>query len=114
MLSEFEKKRCAKLVAGFIEKRRPSPHLRTKIDLAFRVKGQSVEIYEVHPHYEDKNKIIEQPVAKATYNKSKGKWKIFWQRADLKWHSYGLAPEVNSIEHFLEVVDENLYGCFFG
>src|SRR5712691_8700235 len=46
-LSEFEAKRCEKLVAQFIERRRPPPRLRKEVDLAFRIKGLSVEIFEI-------------------------------------------------------------------
>ena len=52
--------------------------------------------------------------AKATYVKSKKIWKIYWQRADLKWHGYEPNPEVKQIEDFLSVVDQDEYGCFFG
>ena len=113
-LSEYEKKRCEKLVAQFIERRRPPPHIRAEVDLAFRTQGQSIEIFEVRPHWEDKSKILEHPVAKATYNKSKRYWKVFWQRADLKWHSYQPNPEVDSIEDFLALVQEDTHACFFG
>ncbi len=112
--SELETKRCEKLVAQFIERRRPPPHIRAELDLAFRTQGQSVEIFEVRPHWEDKSKILEHPVAKATYNKSKRNWKVFWQRADLKWHSYKPNPEVDSIEDFLALVQEDTHACFFG
>jgi hypothetical protein len=50
MLSEFEMKRCEKLVAEFVQQRRPPSHLRAKVDLAFRVSGQSIEIFELRPH----------------------------------------------------------------
>ena len=46
-LSEFEIKRCEKLVDAFIERRRPPARLRKEVDLAFRIKGQSVEIFEI-------------------------------------------------------------------
>lgn len=39
---------------------------------------------------------------------------LYWQRADLKWHSYEPAAAVSSIEAFCEVVDKDLYGCFWG
>src|ERR1022692_3564693 len=48
-LSEFNTKRCEKLVVQFIEKRRPPPRIRSQVDLAFRINGQSVEIFEVRP-----------------------------------------------------------------
>lgn len=70
-LGEFEKKRCEKLVAQFIEHRRPAPHIRAELDLGFRVQAQSIDIFEVRPDWQDKGKYLEFPVAKATYNKSK-------------------------------------------
>ena len=113
-LSEFDTKRCEKLVVQFIEKRRPPPHIRSQVDLAFRINGQSVEIFEVRPNWRDKSKVQEHSIAKATYNKSKRNWKVFWQRADLKWHSYMPNSEVDSIEDFLAVVQKDEHGCFFG
>ena len=113
-LSEFELKRTEKLLDDFIQKRRPPPHVRNELDLAFRIKGQSVEIFEVRPYWRDSSKKLEHSVAKATYNKSKGNWSIFWQRADLKWHRYEPNPEVPSIEDFLNLVQKDELCCFFG
>jgi hypothetical protein len=113
-LSEFEMQRCQRLLGQFIERRRPPPHIRDKVDLAFRMRRQSVEIFEVRPHWEDKRRMLEHPVAKATYVKSKRVWKVFWMRADAKWHNYKPDPEVGSIEEFLAVVQIDEHNCFFG
>lgn len=113
-LSEFETKKCEKEVRAFIERRRPPPHLRDQLDLAFRLKGHSVEIFEVRPLWFDPERKIEQAVAKAKYVKSQKLWKVYWQRADLKWHRYDPDPEVPSLQEFLELVDRDEYGCFFG
>ena len=113
-LSEFEIRRYEKLVARFVERRRPPPHLRGEVDLAFRINGQSVEIFEVRRHWRDKSKMLERPIAKATYNKSKCNWKLFWRRADLEWHGYEPNSEVDLIEDFLAVVQRDDHGCFFG
>ena len=113
-LSEFEIKRCEKLIADFIERRRPPARLRKEVDLAFRVNGQSIEIFEIRAHWTGKGKPIEHPIAKATHNKSKRNWKVLWQRADLKWHSYEPHPEVDTIDGFLAVVEKDEHGCFFG
>jgi hypothetical protein len=112
--SEFELRRCEKLVAEFIQKRRPPPHIRAEVDLAFRISGQSIEIFELRPYWMDKSRILEHPIAKATYNKSKLSWKVFWQRSDLKWHRYQPSPEVASVEEFLDVVQKDDHNCFFG
>jgi hypothetical protein len=112
--SEFEMKRCEKLVAEFVKERRPPAHLRSKVDLAFRIAGQSVEIYALRPHWLDKSKVREHPIAKTTYDNSKKHWKVFWKRADMKWHGYQPHLEAASLEEFLDVVREDAYGCFFG
>jgi Protein of unknown function (DUF3024) len=58
--------------------------------------------------------MLEESVAKATYNRSKLNWKVFWQRADLRWHGYAPRPEVASVEEFLDVVQQDDHSCFFG
>ena len=113
--SEFEIKRLEKVVGAFIGKHRPSPHIRAKLDLAFRIKRQSVEIFEVRPRWRGApGEIMEHPVAKATYVKTQELWRVFWMRADLKWHAYPPAPQVGSIEKFLALVAEDKHACFFG
>lgn len=113
-LSEFERRRFERVVGAFVEEHRPPPHLRAKVDLAFRVTGQSVEIFEVRPKFERPDQTIEEAVAKATYVKATGRWRVFWQRADLKWHRYDPVPEVASLDEFLQVVREDEHSCFFG
>ena len=113
-LSEFEIKKIEKQVRAFVEMRRPPPHIRSELDLGFRVKGQSVEIFEVRPHWRQPEEKIEHSVAKAIYVKTRHIWKVYWQRADLKWHGYEPNPQVETLEEFLAVVDRDEYGCFFG
>jgi hypothetical protein len=113
-LSEFELKRTQKIVAAFIEKHRPEPHIRPNLDLSFRMEGQSVEIFEIRPRWNNPKEKHEIPIAKATYVKTRQSWRVFWQRSDLKWHRYDPAPEVRLIEDFLDLVDKDEAGCFFG
>jgi hypothetical protein len=112
--TEFEIKKYEKLVGRFIEKRRPPAHMRDELDLGFRVHGQSIEIFEVRPVWADPERKIEEAVAKATFVKKPGIWKIYWQRSDLKWHRYDPDPEVDTLDAFLAIVDRDDYGCFFG
>jgi hypothetical protein len=112
--NELEQKRIDKTVGAFIDKRRPPPHIRPELDLGFRVKGQSVEIFEVRPDWRSPGEKMELPVAKATYVKTQRVWKVYWQRSDLKWHAYPPQPEVASLEDFLSLVDEDEHSCFFG
>ena len=114
-LSELEKARVGRVVGTFVEQRRPPPHIRPKLDLAFRVAGQSVEIFEIRPRWRGApGETMEQSVAKATYVRAGGVWKVFWKRADLKWHAYQPVPQVGTIEEFVALVAEDQLGCFFG
>ncbi len=113
-LSEFEQKRCEKIVGAFIESRRPAAHIRPKLDLGFRVDRQSVEIFEIRPRFDSPEEKLEHSVAKATFVKSSGTWRVFWQRSDLKWHRYEPAPEVATLEEFVKLVSEDDHACFWG
>ena len=113
-ISEFESKRCEKLSTLFVEKHRAPPHLRHELDFSFRISGQSIVFFEVRPSWQEKTRKLEHLVAKATYNKTKKVWRVFWRRADGKWHVYPPAPEVTTFEKFLELVGKDEHACFFG
>ena len=113
-ISEFEIKRCERALKGFIDKRRPPAHIRSKLDFGFSIKGQSVEIFEIRPVWGEKTRKMERSFAKTTFVKSKQHWKVFWKRADLKWHKYDPSPIAKSIEEFVSIVDEDKFACFFG
>ena len=113
-LSEFEIKKVEKAAEKFMEKRRPAPHIRPQLDFGFKINNQSIEVYEIRPVWNNPKEIMELPFAKATYVKRQKLWKIYWQRADLKWHSYPPKPTVKTIEQFFIEVDKDPHACFFG
>jgi hypothetical protein len=86
---------------AFIQQRRPPPHIRPKLDLGFRISGQTAEIFEIRPRWRGPpDEKHESPVAKATYVGARGVRRLFWQRRDLKWRGYEPRPEVNFVEEF--------------
>ena len=112
--SEFEIKKLEKTVGSFIEKQRPPAHNRKELDLAFRIEDQSVIIFEIRPAWKQPKEFIESDVAKATFVKTQSLWKVYWQRADLKWHTYEPVESVKNIDEFLSVVKNDEYHCFYG
>jgi hypothetical protein len=113
-LSEFELKRAGKAIHAFLEKRRPPARIRHQVDIGYRIEGQSVELFEVRPRWDNPEEKLEHPIAKATYVRTPLVWNVYWQQADLKWHRYQPAPQVGSPEKFLALVDEDKHACFFG
>ncbi len=114
MFSEIEIKRIEKSIQDLMSSRRPTQKLRNKLDLNFKIEKHSVEIYSIRPQWNDPSKIIESSVAKATYVRKQKIWKIYWQRADLKWHTYEPNPTVFQIQDFIEIIDKDEFGCFWG
>ena len=113
-LSELETARAKKILGEFIERRRPPPHIRHEVDLSYRVSGQSVELFEIRPVWNRPSEKMEAPVAKATFVRTQNIWRVYWRRADLKWHLYEQTPEVHGLPEFLSVVEEDPHGCFWG
>ena len=75
--SEIELKRHEKTINIFLEKKRPPVHIRDKLDIGCRIEGQSVEVLEIRPDWQDETKKMERPVAKATFAKNSHEWKIY-------------------------------------
>jgi hypothetical protein len=112
--SELEIARYTKVFAAFREKYGPKPEIRPKLDWGCRIEGQSVELYEIRPRWDDPTQIMHSSFAKATFVKSAALWKIYWMRASGKWNSYPPHPEVGSLEKFFQIVREDAKHCFFG
>ena len=111
-LSEIE--RAEKSIAAFLERRRPPPEIRNRLDLGYRIDGHNVELFEVRPVWKDPSKKHKQPVAKAIFVRTRISWKVNWMRQDLKWHGYTPAREVKTLDGFLSLVDKDEHCCFFG
>ena len=114
VFNELESKRIEKAMVAFLSVRRPPPHIRPELDIGYHLISQSVELLEIRPQWDNPSVIHEYPFAKATYVRTQNLWKVFWKRADLKWHGYEPAAMVKSIDEFLAAVDADPYGCFFG
>ena len=102
------------VMENFVERRRPPVHIRPKLDIDYRIDGQSVTIVEVRPRWDNPEIYRDTPMAKTTFIKAKNQWKVFWMRADLKWHSYTPKPIVNFVEEFIKLVEEDKQHCFWG
>ncbi len=111
---DLERKNIENALNAFIERIRPAPHIRPELDFGFNISGQSVELVEIRPQWNNRSIIRRHPFAKATFVKTQEVWKIYWLRQTFKWHSYEPTPTATSIGEFLAVVKADKYGCFFG
>ncbi|TGN14048.1 DUF3024 domain-containing protein [Leptospira ilyithenensis] len=114
MFTEIEIKRIQKSLDELLKKRRPPPELRNRLDINYKIEKGKVEIFTTRPKWNDSSQFIESPIAKATFVLKDNIWKVYWQKSDLKWHSYNPKPFVRYIEEFVKTVDLDEFGCFWG
>lgn len=113
-LSVFERKRREKALDKFMQIHRPPAHVRSRIDIGYRLENQSVIIFEVRPKWDTPEERTVSPVAKATFIKSRKYWKIFYQAKEGKWQAYKPLAIADTLEAFLHAVGEDSHGHFFG
>ena len=113
-LNELELRKAELVMARFLKTKRPPAHIREELDIGYKIINQSIEIFEIRRDFLDPLKKREVPVAKATFVNKSRKWKVYWMRSDLKWHSYPLTPEVATLEEFIRLVEDDESGCFWG
>ena len=99
---------------NFISRIRPPESIRPKLDIGYKIEGQSIYVVEIRPQWNKPEVILEHPIAKTTFVKAKNHWKVFWMRADLNWHSYTPQPIVKTIIEFTKLVEEDNHHCFWG
>jgi hypothetical protein len=111
--TEIELRRIEKTVGEMCERRSPM-QFRDELRTTFDVKGYDVTVYEERPHWRNPQKWIKEPVAKFKYISKDNVWKLFWMRADLKWHSYEMPRGTKTLEALVKEVDIDPHGAFFG
>lgn len=94
--------------------RRPPLDLRDKVREGQRIDGQSIALFLNRPAFQRPGEWIESAIAKIRYFRSRDVWAIYWQRADLKWHSYQPCPETETFSAALATIHKDAYACFFG
>ena len=101
-------------LAAFIREQRPPVHIRPQLDYTYVISGQSVELQEIRPRWNDPTQQLIISFAKATFIKTREVWRVYWKRADLKWHRYEPAATVATLEQFLAIVSHDEHACFYG
>ena len=113
--NEPEKDACLETLENeFWFHRRPPLDLREQIREGQRISGQSIELFFLRPAFNNPEEWIEDPITKITYVRSRDHWRIYWMRADLKWHRYPPDPEAKTLSAALRIIRKDECACFFG
>jgi hypothetical protein len=82
---------------SFWSRRRPPLHLRDRVRESQRFTDQAIELFLVRPVFSRPGEQVEDSIAKVQYVRSRGVWRLFWKRADGRWHGYQPCPEAQSL-----------------
>jgi len=87
--------------------------MKNELSLEYRVAGHDVTLFERRPKWRGPG-FTESGVAKLKYVRRAGEWRLFWRRADLKWHSYTPLASSTNLEDLVAEIDADPHACFFG
>ncbi|MGO1069774.1 DUF3024 domain-containing protein [Lysobacter sp. CA199] len=113
MLNDIERRRAENAITKLL-KPRDSPHVKSGGEVLYRIGGQIIEVYSARPAYDDPDEIIEIPIAKFRYVRTREVWQLFWLRASGKWQGYGALPEAESLPELVDEVWRDPFCCFWG
>lgn len=102
------------MIQKYIEEMRPPIDIRDKLDIGYKYKNNTLEIYEIRPHWKNKEIIRNHSFAKAKFIKSRNTWDIYWMRANGNWIKLKTSSKTNSINHVFEIINTDEQNCFFG
>ncbi len=112
--TDIERARNLASLKWFMEQKRPPEHIRPQLDFGYAVVGQTIDIFDIRPDWQDKTTTRHSPIARIRYVKTQDEWRLYWMRRDLKWHSYEPNPTHKSLKLVLTVIKNDEYCCFFG
>ena len=89
-------------------------HSRGRIRFGFRVEGNAIVLFESHPHFQDRRRWIDSPVAKFRYLLSRKEWHLFWRDRNLKWRTYEWLTPKRTFAPLLAEVERDPTHLFWG
>lgn len=111
--SEFELRVIEHSVGAMCRRRSPR-EFADQLRVVYDVDGHSVTIYEERPAWDDPSEWLHSPAARLRFFRSRGEWRLYWMRADMKWHAYDPDEMPADLASLVAVVDEDKYCAFFG
>jgi hypothetical protein len=112
--NDIERARNLAALKAFLERKRPPPHIRSQLDFGYAVVGQTVDVFEIRPDWQDPTITHHRPFARMRFVRSSNEWRLYWVRKDLKWHAYEPSPLHVSLQSALDAVTADDHCCFFG
>ena len=111
--NDLEMKQIERTVGVLCSRRSPA-NIKDQLQCKYRIKRQAVVVYEWRPRWNKPDEWAASDVAKLKFIRRQGEWRLYWMRADLKWHAYPGLPSSRDLADLVREIDRDPHGCFFG
>ena len=102
-----------KKLSAYCERKIP-PQVRDKVRLSYKIRGNSVTLYEKRPSFLDPAIWTETAIAQFRFDQDSGKWMLYCSDRNSKWHeSPDFAPDAD-LDALLKEVDADPTCIFWG
>ena len=112
-LTDLDKKAIDNIVGEYCRNRVPS-HLRQEIKLNYSIKGNDVTIIESRPHWQQKDKWTEMPIARFKRHEKSLKWELYCVRANGRWEKYQELKPTKDLKKIVKEIESDPYHAFGG
>lgn len=112
-LPAIEKKLVEQTLSQYCEKKIP-PHVRDKVRLCYRFRGNSVTLFEMRPVFDNPDKWVDICVAQFRYDDRTKLWTLYCADRNSRWHLYDEIDPAKSLQTLLDEVEEDPTAIFWG
>lgn len=113
MLDDETKAHVANALEQYCDERVPI-HVRDKVVLQFRFRGNAVVLFERRPGFRNPEQWSTHNVARFRLDASTQTWLLDCRDRNGRWHFYEPAPPSSDICELLRVVSDDPTGIFWG
>jgi hypothetical protein len=110
---DLELKRIERTVGELCRRCSPPEHV-DQLRIGYEVEGHSVTMYEERPPWDGVGEWTRRGIARFRFYRSRGEWRLYWMRQDLRWHLYDPDEMPADLASLVEVVEADGFGAFFG
>lgn len=112
-LPELVRLGIEKKLSAYCRKKAPT-HISDRFKVGFRIRGNSVTLFESRPFHADPNQWIDVAAAQFRFDPVTALWTLYWPDRNSRWHTYVDLDPSRKFENLLYEVDADPAGIFRG
>jgi hypothetical protein len=112
-LPPFTKRLVEKKLQDYCAQKVPE-HARNQLRVGFKIRGNSVTLFEERPAFPDPSQWVDIVVAQFRYNPSCREWTLYCADRNSRWHEYDDLEANKDFDVLLREVEEDPTGIFWG